>query len=305
MRIVNFLPALLATVPAVAATKGTLGLALGNKNADGSCKATGDYEADFEVLKGVSNIVRTYSASDCNTAQNIIPAAKAKGFQVVLGVWADYTDSFNKDFDALKQFVPGNENVVSAITVGSEALYRKSLTAQQLLNLIQQVQAQFPKVAVGTVDSWNKFADGTADPIIQGGVTYFLANGFAYWQDVSINDAHNVYFDDVTQAKNHILQVAGSNASKIRFGNGETGWPTDGGSNYGSHSVAGTKNAEQFYQTSVCPMLASGVDVFYFEAFDETWKPNSVGDNGQSMDEKHWGLFTADGKPKFNINCPN
>ncbi|PYH44383.1 putative myosin class II heavy chain (MHC) [Aspergillus saccharolyticus JOP 1030-1] len=304
MHIVNLLPALLATIPVVAASpaatspaatsRGTLGLALGDKNADGSCKATSDYEADFEALKSVTNIVRIYSASDCNTAQNIIPAAKLKNFKVVLGVWPDTTDSFNSDLNALKQSVPGNENVVSAITVGSEVLYRNSLTAQQLLSLIQQVQAQFPNVAVGTVDSWNKFADGTADPIIQGGVTYLLANGFAYWQDVSIDNAHSVYFSDVNDAKNHILQVAGSNASKIRFGNGETGWPTDGGSDYGQNSKAGTKNAETYYQTSVCDMLASGVDVFYFEAFDESWKPNSVGDNGQSMDEKHWGLFTAD-----------
>lgn len=86
MRIISLLPALLATIPAVTAA-GTLGLALGNKNADGSCKATGDYEADFEALKSVTKIVRTYSASDCNTAQNIIPAAKNKGFKVVLGIW--------------------------------------------------------------------------------------------------------------------------------------------------------------------------------------------------------------------------
>ncbi|PYI29563.1 hypothetical protein BP00DRAFT_448244 [Aspergillus indologenus CBS 114.80] len=304
MRLVSLLPALLATIPAVTAA-GTLGLALGNKNADGSCKATGDYEADFEALKSVTKIVRTYSASDCNTAQNIIPAAKAKGFKVVLGIWADYTDSFNNDFNALKQSVPGNENVVSAITVGSEVLYRKSLTAQQLLSLIQQVQNQFPKVAVGTVDSWNKFADGTADPIIQAGVKYLLANGFAYWQDVSLANAKQVYFDDVYAAKERVKQIAGSNANNIYFGNGETGWPTDGGSNYGKNSVAGTKNAEQYYQTSVCAMLASNIDVFYFEAFDESWKPNSVGDNGQSMDEKHWGLFTADRKPNSALSPPS
>lgn len=51
-------------------------------------------------------------------------------------------------------------------------------------------------------------------------------------------------------------------------------------------------------------MLGRGMDVFYFEAFDESWKPNSVGDNGQSRDEKHWGMFTADRKAKFNTTCP-
>ncbi|OOG00971.1 glycoside hydrolase family 17 protein [Aspergillus carbonarius ITEM 5010] len=304
MRVSSLLPALLAAIPVVSANRGTLGLALGNKNADSQCKTTSDYEADFDALRGVTTLVRTYSASNCATAQNIIPAAKAKGFQVVLGVWPDYDQSFDEDFNALKQYVPGNEDVVTAITVGSECLYRGSITAQKLLSRIQQVQNQFKTVTVGTVDSWNKFADGTANPIIQGGVTYFLANGFAYWQDKDINNAPATYLDDMSQAENHIKQIAGANAGKIRFGNGETGWPTDGGSDYGA-AKAGTKNAEQYYQTAVCKMLAKGTDVFYFEAFDEAWKPNSTGDNGQSMDEKHWGLFTADRKPKFNMNCPN
>lgn len=138
----------------------------------------------------------------------------------------DYEQSFNEDLDALKASVPGNEDVVRAITVGSECLYRDSLSAPALLSRIQQVQKAFPKVQVGTVDSWNKFNDGSADPIIQGGVTYLLANGFAYWQSQNIDNATNTYFDDMSQAMHHIQSVAGDNKDKIRFGNGETGWPT-------------------------------------------------------------------------------
>ncbi|KAJ9254711.1 hypothetical protein DTO212C5_9222 [Paecilomyces variotii] len=61
-----------------------------------------------------------------------------------------------------------------------------------------------------------------------------------------------------------------------------------GGSNYGQ-AIAGTENAETFFQKGVCGMLAWGVDVFYFEAYDEPWKPKSVGDDGSSADETHWG----------------
>lgn len=84
----------------------------------------------------------------------------------------DYDESFQEDFDVLKKTVHGGEGVVEAITVGSEALYRGSLSAQKLLKRIQQVQEEFPQVTIGTADSWNKFADGTADPLIQGGVQY-------------------------------------------------------------------------------------------------------------------------------------
>ncbi|KKK15563.1 hypothetical protein P175DRAFT_0529699 [Aspergillus ochraceoroseus IBT 24754] len=303
MRVAALLPFLTAAMPAAAAAaRGTFGLALGNQNTDKSCKSSSDYEADFDAIKGLTTLVRTYSASNCDTAKNIIPAAKAKGFKVVLGVWPDYDQSFNEDFAALKASVPGNEDVIHAITVGSECLYRGDITVDKLLSRINQVKKQFPTVTVGTVDSWNKFADGTADPIIQGGVTYILANGFAYWQGQQIDNATKTYFDDMAQAKARIEQIAGDNAKNIQFGTGETGWPTDGGSDYGA-AKASTTIAAEYYKRAVCGMLAWGVDVFYFEAFDESWKPDSVGDNGKAMDEKHWGLFTADRKAKFDTAC--
>lgn len=84
----------------------------------------------------------------------------------------DVPESFNAGTDALKKAVPGNEDVIKAITVGSETLYRGNFTGQELLQKINQVQKMFPKVTVGTADSWNKYADGTADPLIAGGVKF-------------------------------------------------------------------------------------------------------------------------------------
>lgn len=80
---------LLLTTPHLTSATGTLGFALGTKLADGSCKYTSDYEADFDAISAASGstLVRGYSASDCNAAQQILPAAQAKGFQVILGVW--------------------------------------------------------------------------------------------------------------------------------------------------------------------------------------------------------------------------
>jgi Exo-beta-1,3-glucanase len=50
-------------------------------------------------------------------------------------------------------------------------------------------------------------------------------------------------------------------------------------------------------------MLAWNVDVFYFEAYDEPWKPKSVGDDGSAADETHWGMFTSDRQTKFDTTC--
>ena len=84
----------------------------------------------------------------------------------------DVDDAYNADKAALQSALSSsaNKNAVYAITVGSEALYRGSLTAPALLTKINDMKKTFPDILVGTADSWNKFQDGTADPIIQGGV---------------------------------------------------------------------------------------------------------------------------------------
>ena len=86
---------------------------------DGTCKNQQDYEDDFDVLSKISPnppstplkqldshtenlpIVRTYAQIDgaiqnnnCSVSGAILPAAKAKGFKVVIGLWYD---SISKD----------------------------------------------------------------------------------------------------------------------------------------------------------------------------------------------------------------
>jgi len=89
MRLTSIAAVALAIAPPLVSAAGVLGFALGNVNPDGSCKQQSDYEADFEAIAANtgSKLVRGYAASQCNTAQNILPAAKSKGFQVVLGIW--------------------------------------------------------------------------------------------------------------------------------------------------------------------------------------------------------------------------
>ena len=251
-------------------SKGALGFALGTKKSDGSCKVTSDYEDDFDAIKSNSGstLVRGYAASDCDCAKNILPAAQNKGFQVVLGVWPDTDDSFNADKAAVSTYAPQYPDQVYAVTVGSETLYRGTFTGPQLFGKINDVKSILPNVKVGTADSWNKFADGTADALIKGGVEILMANAFSYWQGKNVGGgAEFTYFDDVQQALGHIQEISGS-LDGIEFWNGETGWPSTGGTDYGA-AQASTQNAATFYSQGVCGMLDWGVNVFYFEAFDE------------------------------------
>ena len=249
-----FASIVLAAVPVLSQgfSKGTLGFALGTKLADGTCKYTNDYEKDFDAIKSNTGatIVRGYAASDCNCAQQILPAAKNRGFKVILGVWPDVDESFNADKEALQTYAMQYEDQVYAVTVGSETLYRGNFTGEQLLEKIKDIKSVLPNTKVGTADSWNKYADGTADAVIKGGVDILMANAFAYWQGKEVGQgAEYTYFDDVQQAIGHIQEVSGS-MDKIEVWNGETGWPTDGGTDYGA-ATAGTQNAATYFSQAV------------------------------------------------------
>lgn len=78
-----------ALTPSLVSGSGQLGFSLGVKrNSDGSCKETVDYESDLNYLAKYTKTIRTYSTSDCNTLQKIMPAVQKKGFKIILGVWS-------------------------------------------------------------------------------------------------------------------------------------------------------------------------------------------------------------------------
>ena len=82
----------------------------------------------------------------------------------------------------------------------------------------------------------------------------------------------------------------------------ETGWPGTGGTNAGA-AIAGDDNMKTYWQSAMCGLLDWGVDIFWFEAFDEPNKPDSTGENGQVSSEQHWGAFSSSRVAKFALHC--
>lgn len=232
----------------------------------------------------------------------------------------DVEESFNKDLKAITDVAQKYADTIYAVTVGSETLYRGNFTGEELKDKISTVKSKLPKgIKVGTADSWNKFADGTGDAII-GTADIIMINAFAFWQGASRENATHVYLDDMYQATTHIEKIAGGadkmpeiwsvalQSSKLDphtdslTRNGETGWPTVVGTDY-DEAKGGLDNAKHFYQHGFCSLLDWGFNGFYFEAFDEPWKPESIGDNGKAADETAWGAMTADRQTKFSLTC--
>ncbi|KAJ4367372.1 glycoside hydrolase 3 protein [Neocucurbitaria cava] len=304
MRFSTVAAALAASPALVSAAKGTMGFALGTKVASGDCKTQQDYSDDFDAIKSNSGstLVRGYAASDCDMAKNALPAAKSAGFKVVLGIWPDVEESFEKDLKAITDVADQYASTIYAVTVGSETLYRGNFTGEELKDKISTVKSALPSgIKVGTADSWNKFADGTGDAII-GTADIIMINAFAFWQGASKDNATHVYLDDMYQAVTHIEKVAGGADKMPEIWNGETGWPTAVGTDY-EDAQGGLENAKYFYQHGFCSLLDWGFNAFYFEALDEPWKPASIGDNGNVADETTWGAMTSDRKAKFSLKC--
>lgn len=80
--------AILVSLP-LSTAAGQLGFALGVKQPNGACKNHDDYAADMDAIRRTSGstIIRIFDASECDVTARMLPAAKAKGFQAILGIW--------------------------------------------------------------------------------------------------------------------------------------------------------------------------------------------------------------------------
>ncbi len=218
------------------------------------------------------------------------------------------SDHYKAEKEALVRNLPFiKRSYVAAFVVGSEHLYRGDLTADELSADIDEIREllktindedgkSYEGIPVGTVDSWNVLVDGANNKVIKSS-DFIMANAFSYWQGQTMANASYSFFDDIMQVLQTIQTVKGS--TDIDFWIGETGWPTEGTS-YES-SVPSLANAKQFWNEGICAIRAWGINTFVFEAFDESWKPDS---SGTSDVEKHWGFWGQEsGSPKFDLTC--
>ena len=93
---------------------------------------------------------------------------------------ADKDEAFSADVDEVLKYAKEYQDQIYAFTVGSEGLYRdeqkpgSGYKADYILDKINSFKKSLETAGiqkkVGTADSWNKYQDGTADPLIQGGV---------------------------------------------------------------------------------------------------------------------------------------
>lgn len=141
---------------------------------EANCKSTAEFVAELNLMKKTTGatVIRTYTTSDCNILPRLLPALKQTDTKAVLGLWSMPDDHlYNKEIPQLEKYLGQYKDQVHAITVGSEALYRKEETAESLAKKMNKVKEVVKKagadVPVGFADSWNLLIWGSAAPAIE------------------------------------------------------------------------------------------------------------------------------------------
>ncbi len=240
--------------------------------------AEGQIGSRLAVVEPHIRWIRTFSCTDGNEAAARL--ARERGLKTMVGV------SLHGDRDKNEKEFQSAINVARAgyadiVAVGNEVLLRGDLSETELIEYIHRFQEAVPGVPVGYADAYFKFVD---HPQVTEACDVILANCYPFWESCAADYA-TLY---VREMYRRAVQVA--NGKKVIVS--ETGWPNVG-TPVGA-AVPSEANAIRYF-LNICRWAEEeGIEVFYFSAFDETWKTGDEGDVGA-----HWGLWDEDARLKY------
>jgi len=265
-----------------------------------------EVEQDLMILEPYTHGIRTYSSDPTEHDGMCIPGiADQLGLDFHMGVWVDSinTDAINfAAVDASVGIVCGAANApdgsgcprgkaahpsIKTVIVGNEYLLRVrqafgDTTAEEkrLVSYILYARARIPSsIEVVTAETYSDWL--TASPALYEAVDRIIWHSHPWWEQIPIADAAAHF------ATTHDLIVA--NMAKLGINKpercGETGWPwdIDNGAAVGSEA-----NQAQYLHDLNAYSVASGLDYWFFEGFDEAWKVDEGAVGGK------WGLWTSD-----------
>lgn len=211
------------------------------------CKSASTIATELALLAKLTTNVRTYSLADCDVSP-VLSNAKKLGMTVWLGVWVSAEESvYTAEVAALKTLISGgyiDDNVIG-FNVGSEAVYRKDITAVQAITYYTEFKKVLSANSITAQVSITDIVDILLEyPDIVSTVDVITANQFPFWEKIEASEAAAQFktrFEPlVTLAKGKSIIIS------------ETGWPTGGYS--ANASVASADNAAVSSLTPSCPL---------------------------------------------------
>ena len=281
------------------------------------CKTEEEILADLNLLRRITSRIRILSLVDCHQGELVLKLAQTLGFQIFLGLWVGPDPGVvQNEINELKrliqsqpsQFSPST-NYVLGVSVGSEALYRKDVTLEDIIDYKDEVKsalvdANLSEVPVTIVDISNTYV---GLPTLREEVDVIMMNNFPFWEPGLIQnpDLAPSFMADTRLAP--ITSWAEQNNKEWILG--ETGWSA-GGFDKGSN-VASPENQLSFFQAFFCLASDRGWSYFWFTGFDNDWRvAQSIaeGEDGNTV-EGQFGLFYSNRTLKehfqsLDFSCP-
>jgi exo-beta-1,3-glucanase (GH17 family) len=232
----------------------------------------------MRIIVPYTNWIRTFGSLD--GLENAGRIAHDLGLEAAIGAWLD-EDTTTNNQELANLISAARSGHVEIAIVGNEVLLRGSLSESQLLDYIAQVRAAIPQtIPVTTVDVCEILLD---HPSVISAVDVVFVNQYSYWEGVGL--------DCAVAALHSCYQrlVAASGGKQVVVS--ETGWPSCG--DQIGEAVPSLENASRYFSNSISWARANNVSLFYFEAFDESWKAQFEGPQGAC-----WGVWDAEGNLK-------
>lgn len=277
--------------------------------------AGADFQNDFTTaqnLVGTSGFTsaRIYTMIEqgtTNTPTAAIQAAINTNTSLLLGLWASEDQStFSNEVTALttaiSQYGTAFTNLVAAISVGSEDLYRNSPTGiagnegsgqepSTLVSYIGQVRSaiagtSLSSALVGHVDTWTAWVNTTNSAVITNS-DFLGVDAYPYYQttiDNSITTANATFYE----AYDNTTSVAGGKPVWVT----ETGWPVSGPTS--GSAVPSVANAQTYWDEVGCSLFGN-VNTYWY----------TLQDAPQPSGTPSFGIVgaTLSTTPLFDLTC--
>ncbi|KAH9124707.1 hypothetical protein AeMF1_004570 [Aphanomyces euteiches] len=264
---------------------------------DKKCKSATEVAADMKILAGITSNIRLYSMTDCNQVELVLPAAKAAGLNVWVGLWVDNnTATVQAEKDAFTALVKKGviDSTITGIHVGSEAIYRKEVTADEAIQHFKDVKAVATaaglKVPMTIADIGDIYV---ANPQLAAAVDIISANAFPFWEAKPVEDCITYFYSRMLP----LIQQAKTNNKAIMIS--ETGWATNGKA--AGASVASPENTAIWFNDFHVLATQLKWNYYYYTSFDTTWRTNPGANSTDSDVENFFGLYDTQGvlKPAY------
>ena len=254
----------------VRASKIAVDLGFYTSGSSGSEVSLEKMRSELNAISPFADTVRFYSSS--GTAYKAYSLAHSMGFKVIGTAWITGDKSKDqKELDALIEHA--NNGLISMAVVGNETQLDGSISLDELICDINYVRSQIPEsIPVTTSETLGIVAKS---PRLRRACDVLFVNVYPFLEKSTIEDASKRISKQLSN-----LRAVGNGKQVIVS---ETGWPSAG------RSDATETNAARYFEELRAWSLSSGINVIYFEAFDEQWKASAKGEDY----EAHWGFMDS------------